>query len=258
MNILFIGDIFGEPGRKSVSQLLPGLREEFKIDLIIANGENAAGGMGITSAIALELFSSGVNVITSGNHIWKEKEVVDFLRVEPRLLRPLNYPDGAPGRGSVIVDSGGIKVGVINLMGRTFISELDCPFRTGAEEVKKIKDNTSVIIVDMHGETTSEKAAMGWFLDGMVSAVIGTHTHVQTADERILPGGTAFITDAGMTGPRDSVIGIKREIAIRRFLTQLPVRFEVAKGESQLNAVMIEVDPVSGKSTSIKRIQKLL
>jgi len=258
MNILFIGDIFGEPGRRAVTQLLPGLKEEFKIDLVIANGENAAGGLGITPAIARELFSSGIQVITSGNHVWKEKEIIDFLKIEPRLLRPLNYPKDVPGNGSIIVEANGIKTGIVNLMGRIFLSELDCPFRSGIEEVKKIRENTPVIIVDMHGEATSEKSAMGWFLDGMVSAVIGTHTHVQTADERILPCGTAFLTDVGMTGPKDSVIGIKREIAIRKFLTQIPIRFEVAKGDAQFNAVLIEVDSNSGKAVSIKRIQKML
>ncbi|OIN98693.1 metallophosphoesterase [Candidatus Desantisbacteria bacterium CG1_02_38_46] len=256
MKILFIGDIFGQPGRNVVSQMLPQLRDELKIDLIIANGENAAGGMGITQEIAQELFLSGIHVITSGNHVWKEKKIVDFLKIEPRLLRPLNYPPDVPGNGSIIIESNKIKAGIVNLMGRTFLSEIDCPFRTGMKEIERIREETSVIIVDMHGEATSEKSAMGWLLDGTVSAVVGTHTHVQTADERILPCGTAFITDVGMTGPRDSVIGIKRDIAIRRFLTQIPIRFEVAKGEAQFNAVLIEVDSISGKAVSIKRIQR--
>lgn len=256
MRILFIGDIFGQPGRMAVAKVLPELCRESKFDIIIANGENASGGMGITSPIAQELFRLGIQVITTGNHVWKQKEIIEFLKTEPRLLRPLNYPPDVPGSGSIIIELDGIKVGVVNLMGRVFLTELDCPFRKGSKEIETIREKTPIIIVDMHSEATSEKVAMGWFLDGIVSAVIGTHTHVQTADEKILPGGTAFITDVGMTGPRDSVIGIKREIAIRRFLTQVPVRFEVAKGEAQFNAVIIEVDSNSGKATSIARVNK--
>jgi len=255
MRILFIGDIFGNPGRKVVAHLLPRIKEEYGIDFVIANGENAAGGMGITPPVARELFSSGIGVITTGNHVWKYKEIVEFIKNEPRLLRPLNYPPDVPGSGSVVLDQGKAKIGVINLMGRTFLSEVDCPFRRGAEEVKRIREEASVIVVDMHGEASSEKVAMGWFLDGTVSAVIGTHTHIQTADERILPQGTAYITDAGMTGSRDSVIGIKTEIAIRKFLTQMPIRFEVGKENLVFCGVVIDVDQSSGKAFSIQRLQ---
>ncbi|OIO00263.1 TIGR00282 family metallophosphoesterase [Candidatus Desantisbacteria bacterium CG_4_10_14_0_8_um_filter_48_22] len=255
MRILFIGDIFGEPGRSAVRELLPGIRKEHRIDFVIANGENAAGGMGITPVIAQELFSAGIGVITSGNHIWKYKEIIEFLKIEPKLLRPLNYPPDVPGSGSVIVDTPKGKIGVVNVMGRTFLSGIECPFRCGLDEVNRVKEKTNIILMDIHAEATSEKVAMGWFLDGMVSAVVGTHTHVQTADERVLPGGTAYITDAGMTGPRDSVIGVKKEIIIKKFLTQVPVSFEVAKGDQIFCAVIIEVDESSGKSRGIQRLQ---
>lgn len=255
MKILFIGDIFGEPGRRMVVESLRGIRRQHGIGFVVANGENSAGGMGITPVIAGELFSAGVDVITSGNHIWKYKEIFEFLKTEPRLLRPLNYPADVPGSGSTVAEAGGIKIGVINVMGRTFMDAIECPFRTSMEEAKKLSEQARIILVDFHAEATSEKVALGWFLDGTVSAVVGTHTHVQTADERVLPGGTAYITDAGMTGSRDSVIGVKKEIIIRRFLAQVPVSFEVAKGDEVMSAVIIETDEQTGRSSSIQRLQ---
>ena len=254
MKAVFISDIVGKPGRKALRALLPGMLERERIDLILANGENAAGGFGITPRIAHELFNDGIDVITSGNHIWDRKEIVGFLEKEEFLLRPANYPDGAPGKGSALFKTKtGIVVGVINLSGRTYMGNLECPFRSAQHEIERIKKSTPLMIVDFHAEATSEKAALGWFLDGQVSAVIGTHTHVQTADERILPLGTAFITDAGMSGSLDSVIGIEKEIAIQRFLTQTPKKFEPAKHNPHLQGVIIDLDEKTGRSTSITR-----
>jgi len=259
MKILFAGDIVGSPGRKAVSGIIPQLKKREKAELIIANGENAAGGSGITPRIAEEIFNSGVDIITSGDHIWKRKEIVELLDQKPNILRPANYPPGVPGVGSYVVKSKkGNPVGVINLVGRVFMEAVDCPFRKATEEIESLKKETRVIIVDIHAEATSEKIAMGWYLDGLVSAVLGTHTHVQTADERILPQGTAYITDVGMTGPHDSVIGRRKEQILTRFITQLPTRFEMAEDDVQLNGVALEIDEKTGKAESIKRIQEKL
>ncbi len=256
MKILFIGDIIGKPGRRAVKEGLPDLVNKLKIDFVVANAENAAGGFGVTQSVAEELFSMGLHVLTSGNHIWDKKEAVTYITKESRLLRPANYPPDVPGFGSIVMKtSSGDKLAVINLSGRVFMSQMDCPFRTAQQEIETLKKQTSIIIVDFHAEATSEKSAMGWFLDGDVSAVIGTHTHVQTADEMILPKGTAFITDVGMTGPKDSIIGVKKEQIIHKFLTQIPARFETAKGESLLSCVVIEINPKTGLSSSIQRLQ---
>lgn len=257
MNILVIGDIIGRPGRKAVADLLPKLKRKHEIDLVIANGENAAGGMGITPKIVEELYSIGIDVITSGNHVWKHKEIYGTLDKDPALLRPANYPPKVPGKGSGIFSTDkGEKVGVLNLSGRVFLAELDCPFRKADEEIGKLSQETKTIIVDMHAEITSEKNAMGWYLDGRVSAVLGTHTHIPTADERILPKGTAYITDIGMVGSLDSVIGVKKELALKRFLSQIPIRFEVEKENIYLQGVVINIDSKTGKAASIRRIQE--
>lgn len=255
VNILFIGDIVGKPGRQAIARELYRLVDRHRVDLVIANGENAAGGFGLTAETAKELFEYGVNLFTSGNHIWDKKDALDYITREPRLLRPANYPPGTPGKGSTIVrTAGGIKVGVINLEGRVFMNNLECPFRTADSEVEKIVQETPVILVDFHAEATSEKSALGWYLDGRVTAVIGTHTHVQTADERILPGGTAYLTDAGMTGSFESVIGVRKDEPIQKFLTQIPAKFEVAKKDIRLNGVVVSVDESTGKALGIERI----
>jgi len=257
MNILVIGDIIGKPGRRAIANLLPKLKREHKLDMVIANGENAAGGMGITPQITQELYSLGIDVITSGNHVWKHKEIYETLNKDPRLLRPANYPPLVPGKGSgIFFTEKGDKVGVLNLMGRVFLAELDCPFRKADEEIKKLSKETKVVVVDMHAEITSEKTAMGWYLDGRVSAVVGTHTHIPTADERILPKGTSYITDIGMVGSLDSVIGVKKELALKRFLSQIPIRFEVEKKNIYLQGVVISIDSKTGKAKKIERIQK--
>ncbi len=256
MKILFIGDIVGKVGRITTKALLPTIVNRYKIDLVIANGENAAGGFGITDKIVSEILGWGVHIITTGNHVWDKKEFITQISKEDRVLRPLNYPPGVPGYGSILYTlPNGEKVGVINISGRVFMSNIDCPFRTGKEEVEKLSNLTKMIIMDFHAEATSEKIAFGYFIDGKVSAVIGTHTHVQTADEKILPGGTAYITDVGMTGPNNSVIGIDKEQIIQRFLTNIPVRFETAKGEGIFSAIVIEVDESTGKSSAIQRLQ---
>ncbi|MCJ7662748.1 MAG: TIGR00282 family metallophosphoesterase [Desulfobacterales bacterium] len=255
MRILFIGDVVGKGGRRAIAELLPKLMGE-GIDFVIANGENASGGMGITPPHAEMLFAAGVNCITSGNHIWRKKEIIPFLEQEPRLLRPANYPPGIPGRGGgVYTTPGGERIGVLNLEGRVFMRSLESPFKTAEEQISLLRRETHMIIVDFHAEATSEKTALGWFLDGEVSAVLGTHTHVQTADERVLPGGTAYITDVGMTGPCDSVIGIKKEIALERFLTMMPNKFETATGNLELQGVIVEVDERSGSSVGIRRVK---
>ncbi len=259
MKLLFIGDIVGEPGRRAVKELLPKIRNKEKLEFVIANGENVAGGSGITPGLADELFGYGVDIITSGDHIWKRKEIIDRIDTDKRILRPANYPKEAPGSGSTIVKSeSGTAIGVINLIGRVFMQAVECPFRIAKEEIDRIKDKARIIIVDIHAEATSEKIALGWYLDGLVSGIIGTHTHVQTADEKILPNGTAFITDAGMTGPFDSVIGRKKEQILTRFITQMPARFEMADGNIQLHGVIIDIDEKTGKADSIKRIQEKL
>ncbi len=259
MRILMIGDIVGRPGRVVVERTVMALRDERAIDVVIANCENAAGGAGITPSIADDLFRSGVDVLTSGNHVWKKREAFELLRLDPRVIRPANYPDGAPGTGSTIIETlSGEKVGVLNLMGRVFMEPLDCPFRAAERELARLKLVTSVIIVDLHAEATSEKVAMGWFLDGKVSCLFGTHTHIPTADERILPQGTAYITDVGMTGPYDSVIGRRVDQILERFLLQLPMRSEVAEGNVQLRGLLVEVDSATGKAVSIERVTKML
>ena len=259
MKILFIGDIVGEPGRRAVEKLIPKIKKREDIEFVIANGENVAGGSGVTPALADELFEHGVDVLTSGDHIWKRKEIVEKLDSDRRLLRPANYPPNVPGFGSSVISSeSGIDVGVINLIGRVFMQPLECPFRAVKEILDKMKGKARVIIVDIHAEATSEKIALGWYLDGMVSAIVGTHTHVQTADEKILPGGTAFISDAGMTGPFDGVIGRKKEQILTRFITQMPARFEMAEGDIQLHGVVIDIDEKTGKANSIKRVQEKL
>lgn len=257
MKVLFIGDIIGNPGRKAVSHLLNGLIDRNKLDLVIANGENSAGGFGITPQIAEELFELGINVITTGNHIWDKKEIIPYLPTQKMLLRPANYPPGVPGFGSTVVSApSGETLGVININGRVFMDALlDCPFRGVEKEMEKMKGKTRAILVDIHAEATSEKMTMGWYLDGRVSAVLGTHTHVQTADERILPKGTAFISDAGMTGPLDSVIGIDKAQAIEKFITQMPRKFEIPHKDIELNGVIIEIDSESGLSRSISRVK---
>lgn len=253
--VLMIGDVFGEPGRRAVLGLLPRLKREHQVDLTIANVENAAAGFGVTPAIARTFLDGGVDVLTSGNHIWDKKEIVEYIAKENLLLRPANYPPGTPGVGSIVVKGGAYKVGVLNLMGRVFMPAVDCPFRKADEELPRLRQETPVIIVDMHGDATSEKQAMGWYLDGRVSAVLGTHSHVQTADERILPGGTAHITDLGMTGPVDSVIGVEPAIALQRFLSGMPNRFEPAKGPTRLQGAVVSIDPESGRALEIVRLQ---
>lgn len=256
MKVLFIGDIVGKTGRNAVKALLPSVVNKYKVDLVVANGENAAGGFGITDKIADELFGYGVHVITTGNHVWDKKEFIPQISKIDRVLRPLNYPPGVPGYGSILYSmNNGKKVAIINLSGRVFMSNIDCPFRTGKEEVEKLLEHTGIIIIDFHAEATSEKIAFSYYMDGKVSAVIGTHTHVQTADEKILPGGAAFITDVGMTGPAHSVIGIEIDQIIQRFLTNIPMRFETAKGEGVFSAVVVEINEETGKATAIQRLQ---
>lgn len=254
LNILFIGDVVGETGRRMVKTYLPSIKRENKVDLVIANGENLSGGFGITKEKAEEMFNSGISILTSGNHIWDKKEIFNFIENEPRILRPANFPSQVPGKGSIIVSVNSSKVGIVNLQGRIFMEPLNSPFEIAISEIEKIKNETNAIIVDFHGEATSEKTAMGWFLDGKVSAVVGTHTHIMTADEKILPNGTAYITDVGMTGAKDSIIGIKKEHALTRFLKCIPQRLEAEKGKGIFSAVFFRVDPISGKALEIKRI----
>jgi metallophosphoesterase (TIGR00282 family) len=257
LKILFVGDIVGQPGRLALRARLDRLVDQHRVDLVVANGENAAAGFGLTPDIARELFDAGVDVITSGNHIWDKRDIFPYLDAEPHLLRPANYPAGAPGRGSgVFSTAAGVRVGVLNLEGRVFMNNLECPFRTADLQVAELRRQTPIILVDFHAEATSEKAAIGHYLDGRVSAVVGTHTHVQTADDQILPGGTAYLTDAGMTGSLDAVIGIRKELAIERFLTQLPVRFEVAKKAPALCGVLFDVDAASGRALGVLRIRE--
>ena len=257
MNVLVIGDISGKPGRKLIKEVMPKIKENRQIHFTIANGENAAGGVGITREIANELFYHGIDILTMGNHTWDNKDIFNFIDREERILRPLNYPEGTPGSGSIIVElPNNLKIGIINLLGRVFLANVECPFRTIEQEVARLRKETPIIFVDFHAEVTSEKVALGWYLDGKVTGVVGTHTHIQTADERILPEGTAYITDLGMTGSRNSVLGVKTELVIRKFLTQLPVRFEVAKGDEVLCGVIIQVDENTGRAISIERVQE--
>ncbi|WP_066173186.1 TIGR00282 family metallophosphoesterase [Bacillus marinisedimentorum] len=253
MKLLFVGDVVGSPGRKMITEYLPRLKKKYRPQVTIVNGENAAGGRGITEKIYRNILESGAQAVTLGNHAWDNKEIFEFIDDAPKMVRPANFPD-APGKGSALLNINGISVGVINLQGRTFLPALDCPFRKADELLEKMKGKADIIFVDFHAEATSEKQAMGWYLDGRVSAVVGTHTHVQTADNRILPGGTAYMSDVGMTGPYDGVLGMDREAVITKFLTNLPVRFEVTKGREQLSAVLIDIDEKTGAASSIKRM----
>jgi 2',3'-cyclic-nucleotide 2'-phosphodiesterase len=253
--ILFIGDIVGKPGRELVRRSLPALVTHHQIDFVIANGENCAAGFGITPDLAEDLFSYGVHVITGGNHSWDKKEIYPYIADHPRLLRPANFPAGTPGRGSVVAKAdSGVSVAVINAMGRVFMHPLDDPFTGVLAEIDAVKDRAQIVFVDFHAEATSEKVAMGWHLDGRVAAVVGTHTHVATADARLLPQGTAYITDVGMTGPHDSVIGVERHPIIQRFLTGLPQRFETARDNPRLNAVIVTADEQTGRASAIEAI----
>ncbi len=259
MKILFIGDIVGEPGRKAVEKILPRLRDEQALDFIVANGENSAGGNGITPQIAGELFSAGVDVITSGDHLWDQKTVLDLLEREPRFLRPLNYTSKVPGRGAHVYQVRNLPpVGVMNVQGRVFMPPMENPFTTAEVEVNRLREQTKIIFVDFHGEATSEKIAFGRFLDGRVSAVVGTHTHVQTADEQILPNGTAYLSDAGFTGPHDGCLGREIEPVLKKFLTGMPQRFDVARNKIILHGALIRVDDATGKATSIQRVSEIL
>ncbi len=256
MRILFVGDVVGVPGRRILKSSLPRLRAEVRPDLVVVNGENAAGGSGLTPQTADDLFRAGSDVVTSGNHIWDRKEIHAYFDHHERLLRPANYPDPAPGGGVCLLSvEDGTPVAVVNLMGRVFMGALDDPFRAADEILREIGDRARIVVVDFHAEATSEKMAFAWHLDGRVSAVVGTHTHVPTADERVLPGGTAFITDVGMTGPYDSVIGVEKSMVLERFLSQRPVRFVPATGDVRLAAVLIEVSPQTGLAQSIRRIE---
>jgi len=255
IRLLFIGDIVGRPGRDLVRRGVGALREYHQVDLVIANAENAAAGFGITRELGEQILDAGVDVMTSGNHIWDKKEAIDYIGIEPRLLRPLNFPAGVPGNGSYVARTeSGIPVGVINAMGRVFMLNIDDPFSGLLREIDKVRQRARVVFVDFHAEATSEKVAMGWHLDGRVTAMVGTHTHVQTADERILPKGTAYLTDVGMSGPHDSVIGVDVNAALGRFLNAMPTRFETASGNPRLNGVIIEADEATGVATDIERI----
>jgi metallophosphoesterase (TIGR00282 family) len=254
MHILFIGDIFGSSGRHIVADHLQDIKATNHIDLAIANAENAAGGFGVTPSIAEELFNLGLDVLTSGNHIWDKKEIFDYLPRQPKLLRPANYPAETPGQGVIVASSRqAIPCAIINLQGRTYMPDTDCPFRKADQILRDLDPSVKVRFVDFHAEVTSEKMAMGWYLDGRVSGMVGTHTHIPTADTRILPGGTAYQTDVGMTGPYDSVIGVKKELILQRFLTSLPVRMEASKGSPELHSVILEVDESTGKAISMRR-----
>ena len=255
LNILFIGDIFGRPGRKLVRKLLPELKECYNIHLTIANGENAAGGLGLTADVMRELFAMGIDVLTSGNHIWDKKDILGLIGDEKRLLRPANFPPGVPGKGAGLFQAGELPVGILNLAGRVFMPpQCDCPFQTAVREVEALLQKTPIIVVDFHAEATSEKLAMGWLLRDKVTAVIGTHTHVQTADERIYPEKAAYISDAGMAGPYNSILGLDPEEALRRFQTGLPIKWKIADGECMLCAVAVSAEPETGKATNIERI----
>jgi 2',3'-cyclic-nucleotide 2'-phosphodiesterase len=259
LHILFIGDIVGRPGRKAISKILPDLRHELALDLVIANGENLAGGKGVTNKTTDEMYEYGVDVLTGGNHSWRNKEGVSCIAEMKQILRPANYPEnmGIPGSGATIFDSvSGFKIGVVNILGRVFMPPMECPFQCVKKHVDILRKKTNIILVDFHAEATSEKVAMGWYLENDVSAILGTHTHVQTADERILPGGAAYITDVGMTGSHDGVIGVKKEIVLENMLKRLPVRHELSTTNLRINAVVIQIDPKTGKAQSIERINR--
>lgn len=259
MKLLFIADIVGQPGRRAVKELLPQLRQEHGVGVVVANGENAAGGSGITGKTAEEIFAAGVDIITCGDHLWDQKEVMELLAGEPRFVRPLNYPPGTPGQGSAIFAAPGLPpLAVLNLQGRTFMPPLENPFLAARAEVERLRQQTRLIFVDFHAEATSEKIALARMLDGQVSAVIGTHTHVQTADEQIFPGGTAFLSDGGFTGPHESVLGREIEPVIQRFLTSMPQRFEVAKARVLLQGAVVEIEEQTGRAQSIQRVSRSL
>ena len=256
LKILFIGDIFGEPGRRALERLLPRMRDDLALDLVVANGENAAGGLGLTARLAREIWGCGVDVITMGNHVWKQRDLLPVLDEEDRLLRPANFPPGVPGHGHVLLQAGGANIGVVNLQGRVYLNELDDPFRALDALLQGPLAGADCVVVDMHAEASSEKQALGWYVDGRAAAVVGTHTHVQTADEKILPGGTAYISDLGLTGPHRSVIGMDPKTAVRRFITQQPMRFRVAKGDVRLQGALVEINPDTGLAESITRISQ--
>lgn len=259
LTILFLGDIVGEPGRSAVIARLADLKQEHAVDFVVVNGENAAGGRGITPKITIDLLRAGVSVVTTGDHIWDQKDIIPFLEMEPRLLRPINYPAGAPGNGSIVLETAKGKIGVISVQGRTFMQPiLENPFEALDSAVASMRDETRVIFVDAHGETTSEKIAIGRFLDGRVSAVIGTHTHVQTADEQIFPGGTAFLCDAGMCGPAESILGRAIHPIVNRFISNLPAPFPVAKGQVRLCGAVVEINETTGRALSITRVNELI
>ncbi|MBT3342903.1 MAG: YmdB family metallophosphoesterase [Gemmatimonadetes bacterium] len=256
MRILFVADIYARPGRRAAAEIIPRLILERDVDLCVANGENAAGGFGMTDNIVRKLRAYGVDVVTSGNHVWNRADFARRLDAAEHVLRPLNYPDGAPGRGKTIVEArDGTRVGVVNLQGRTFMPAIDCPFVGGAKAVAELREETPVILVDFHAEATAEKIALGYHLDGQASAVLGTHTHIQTADERLLPGGTAYLTDAGMTGVQESVIGTRAEIAVQRFIDGVPARFKPADGIPTLCGALVDIDTVTGRANAIERLQ---
>lgn len=259
MKILFVGDVYGKPGRRAAADLIPKLRTSHDIDFCIVNGENSAGGFGITENIAQKMHAYGADVITTGNHVWDQKDSVPYIIAGDRILRPANFPSGVGGVGSGVFETGkGRSVGVICLQGRIHMRDLDCPFRQAHTLATKLREQTPIVIVDFHAEATSEKIAFGWHMDGRVSAVLGTHTHVQTADNRVLPGGTAYISDVGMTGPHDSVIGAQKEPAIRRFLTQMPVRFEPATDDIRLCGAILDIDDTTGRAIEIQRLMLAL
>ncbi|MDD4188702.1 MAG: TIGR00282 family metallophosphoesterase [Eubacteriales bacterium] len=257
MKVLFVGDIVGNPGRKTARRVIPLIRKELSIDFCIANGENSAGGLGITNAVAQELYGIGFDAITLGNHTWSKTEALAFLDDDRRIVRPANFHPDLPGNGSALIKGDNKELGLVNVQGRTFMENIDCPFRSAEKEIDYLSDYTKNILVDFHAEATSEKIAMGWYLNGKVSCVLGTHTHVQSADERVLPGGTtAYITDVGMTGPRDGIIGVERDAVIDRFIKNLPGKFHVASGAVQFNSVLIEIDSITGKAVSIERVNR--
>lgn len=258
MRLFFIGDVFGSPGRRAVSQLLPGLRTQHRIDVVIANAENTVSGAGINAGTAEELFRAGVDILTGGNHTFDKAEGIPVIDSDLRVLRPLNYPEGTPGRGVGVYRVGPHELAVISAMGRVYMQPLACPFRALDAALESLSTVTPIVFVDFHAEATAEKVGLGWYLDGRVSALVGTHTHVQTADERILPRGTAYLTDAGMTGPHDSVIGTRKEQALARMIQQLPVRFQPAEHDIRLHGVLIDIDPASGRATSIARLNAVL
>lgn len=259
MNVLILGDVVGKPGRKACTRLIPLIKEKEGIHFTVANGENLAGGSSVTPETVDELFRAGVDVITTGDHVFKKKEAAELLTNNPRILRPLNYPSGVPGKGSIVAQSGdGVRVAVVNLLGRVFMKPVECPFRTIEKELEVLARDTAVVLVDLHAEATSEKIAMGWFLDGKVSVVFGTHTHIQTADETILPHGSAYITELGMCGPYQSVIGRKTEDVLKHFITQMPAHLDVAEKDVRLSGIIVSVDPKTGRALSIKRVHERL